>query len=126
MLKKRYSLCVFLFLCAGVCFANSDLDLSLHPKKLQESIEKCNILAQSTPECEHLHKMAVRVNSLAYELRMNPQAYGQKILSLQVAIAKQIDKPQSSANTQSEIHPTLEQELRERLAIIKWLESPER
>ena len=49
------------------------------------------------------------------ELRENPQLFGQSIISLQSALAQPIDKSQQVQ---------LKQALAERMAIVRWLETP--
>ena len=85
---------------------------SLHPKYLQEAIEQC---PEQHPDgvttCEELNEIATRANELISELHYNPQGFGQKILKLQ--------EEGVTSDTQNNAV-----ELAERLAIIKWLESP--
>lgn len=88
---------------------------SMHPQALQQAMQQC--ASQPTDSCEQLHQLAERMNNLAYELHMNPQEYGLQIIALQTSLAQQ---PTNTAE-----FAALQQNLRERLAIIKWLESPE-
>lgn len=92
-----------------------------HPKALQDAIAECPVKAPKLVNCEVLHQIAIQVNDYVYELRMSPQGYGRTILSLQETIAKQVSSDQ--ANTKEALEKN-KQELRERLAIVNWLESP--
>lgn len=92
-----------------------------HPKALQEAIAECPAHAPTLVNCEALHQIAIQVNDYVYELRMSPQGFGKTILALEETIAKQ------ESSDQADIKPLLDknkQELRERLAIVNWLESP--
>ncbi len=92
-----------------------------HPEALQEVIAKCPTNPPKLVSCDVLHKMALQVNDLVYELRLSPQGYGKKILALQEKIAKQESSHQSDKRS---LLNKNKQELRERLAIVNWLESP--
>lgn len=92
-----------------------------HPKALQEAIAQCPARAPALVDCEALHQIAIQVNEYVYELRMSPQEFGKTILSLQETIAKQ------ASSDPADLKPILDknkQALRERLAIVNWLESP--
>ncbi len=92
-----------------------------HPKALQEAIAECPARAPALVDCDALHQIAIQVNEYVYELRMSPQGFGKTILSLQETIAKQ-------ASSQQADHESLldknTKALKERLAIVNWLESP--
>lgn len=92
-----------------------------HPKALQEAIAGCPAKAPQLVDCDELHQIAIQVNDYVYELRMSPQGYGKTILSLQETIAKQKSAHQAPTTTLLDKN---KQELRERLAIVDWLESP--
>lgn len=88
-----------------------------NPNKLEEAITSCSVSRTNGLNCDELKKIALRVNELSYEIRVSPQGFGQKILMLEEAIL-------SPMAQQSDISSARE-ELQERLAIVKWLESPE-
>lgn len=100
---------------------------SLHPKALQTAIEQCPSKPPSKVSCEELQIIAMRVSQFANELRMSPQGFGQSILRLQEAIAKQEnDLTKNGAQPElKDMHKKNQQELQERLAVANWLESPE-
>lgn len=96
-----------------------------NPNALQQALKACPEKQPSAIGCEQLKTIAVQLNDLAYQLRQSPQEYGKDILRLQEAIAK--DEALLQAGTQTEIASLLDenkQELRARLAVVKWLESP--
>lgn len=102
---------------------NNQLYYRLHPDILQKTLEKCPEHSDSAVSCDELNVIAKEVNSLAYELQNDPQGFGKVILTLQQTIAKQ-EKETSKNNVEATIEKN-KQELASRLAIVKWLESPE-
>jgi hypothetical protein len=107
--------------------AHDDYYFSLHPKVLQQALQTCPAKQPKGVNCDQLKNIALRVNESAYQLRLDPQAYGKKILLLQQTIAKQESDLQQQSNQpglQSSLNEN-KQHLQERLAIVKWLESPE-
>ena len=121
---KFLGLLVFLFgavFNVMACSPHDEQYFTVHPKLLQEAIAECPDKAPKLVNCDNLHKIAVKVNDFVYELRMSPQAYGKTILALQETIATQ------ELAHQPELAPLIEKnkkELRERLAVVSWLESP--
>lgn len=117
---------VFIFIsCAAfnvaACSPHDAEYFAIHPKLLEDAIAECPDKAPKLVSCDDLHNTALKVNNFVYELRMSPQGFGKTILALQETIAAQ-----ELAN-QSDAMPLLEKnkkELRERLAIVGWLESP--
>ena len=98
----------------------------VHPIQLQSVMKQCPDHPPESMTCVELQMIAQQTNTLAYELQTDPQQFGQRILALQEAIEKakmQLqDKP-----SQPELIAFLDQnsaQLNERLAIVKWLESP--
>lgn len=107
----KYSVGLILSLVAAVSMAHTERYYNLHPDALQKAMAACPQKQPRDISCEQLKAIALRVNNLAYQLRLNPQEYGKEILALQEAIAKQENKINK-------------RDLEERLAIVKWLESP--
>ncbi|WP_028388440.1 hypothetical protein [Legionella fairfieldensis] len=98
-----------------------------HPQALQKALGDCPARQPSGVSCETLADIALQINELAFQLQMNPQGFGKKILSLQENLAKQRIALQAD-NNQSELKTTIEkneQQLAEHLAVVRWLESPE-
>lgn len=99
----------------------------LHPEALQQALKKCPAPQPEALSCEELSRIALDVNQLVYSLQMSPQGFGSKIISLQVELAKQQALYRKNPN-QPELLTSIEaikQQLAMRLAIVKWLESPE-
>lgn len=114
MIKR--SIYLILTLWASIAASHTERYYNLHPRVLQQVIAGCPNKQPRDLNCDQLRLVASRVNELAYQLRLNPQNYGKEILALQQQIAKQ-----------AQHQPTVDQkhEIEERLAIVKWLESPE-
>ena len=98
----------------------------LHPVELQTALQQCPVTQPAGVSCEQLNKLAIRTNQFVSELQYNPQIFGQRILSLQETQAKLkmelVDKP--GALPLQTAFDENKMQLRERLAIVKWLESP--
>lgn len=97
-----------------------------HMAQLQKVMNQCPDHHPAELTCEQLQKIALRANALSDELRFDPQGFGQKILALQESMS--VDEASIEANRHQ---PALQEsialhqmELSERLAIVKWLESP--
>jgi SMC interacting uncharacterized protein involved in chromosome segregation len=99
-----------------------------NPKELQKVIKECpdNRSTALTPTCNQLRTVATQVNLMAYELQVNPQQFGKKIISLQEHLADLKTQLQKNPADEESVKKmtAAKQELLERLAIIKWLESP--
>lgn len=122
----RTSIFLAISLWTAACAAHDERYYVLHPKVLQKAIALCPSKHPADISCEQLKNMASHVNELAFQLRLNPQKYGQEILSLQEAIAKQESAARQveSASDLKIAMATNKHQLEERLAIVKWLESP--
>ncbi len=110
------------------CSAHDEQYYRAHPVALQDALTKCPDQQPAGLSCQQLKDIALRLNELAYQLRMNPQDFGKQILALQETIAKQENTLQQNPN-QPEVKAALDknmQQLKERIAVVKWLESPER
>ena len=122
MTLMAMSLCGF----HDVVFSQDATFYSLHPVALQKALEKCPAAHPEGVSCEALDACATRANRLVSELHYSPQAFGQKILSLQEDMAK-IESKLKLHPTHESLQSSLSESqflLRERLAIVKWLESP--
>ena len=99
----------------------------MHPNALKRALTACKNNNIASAQCTYLHKIAVKFNTLAYELNIDPLNYGQKILALQMQIAtlqKLVQKHKLSAPEQDNL-ANAQQQLAERLLIIGSLASPE-
>ncbi len=122
---KCFSLAI-LSLYSAISFAHDESYYSVHPKELLQAFNKCPGHQTTTLSCEQLKPIALRLNTLAYELRFDPQGYGQKILDLQESIAaiNLTSQHNTLPNESQSVLNVNTKNLNERLAIVKWLESP--
>ncbi len=123
----KYIILMFMSLWVVACAAHDESYYRLHPDALHKEIKNCPDKQPKAMRCDQLIAIAAQVNELAYQLRMNPQQFGQQIIALQIALAKQEQSLQQKTD-----QPGLDvefnknrQNLNERLAVVKWLESPE-
>lgn len=123
----KYMILIVTSLWVAACAAHDERYYRLHPVALQKAMEACPNKAPKDLSCERLNKIAIHVNELAYQLRSDPQGYGKGILALQELIAKeQASLKENTADPSLSL--TLadnQRKLENRLAIVKWLESPE-
>ena len=114
-------------LLAGNSVAAQDANFyRLHPVELQQALEQCPATHPAGVSCEQLDECATRANTLVSELHRNPQTFGQKILVLQEERAK-LEAKLNGNSQESDLRGSLDSnkmQLSERLAIVKWLESP--
>lgn len=122
----KFILLISLPLLAGVSHANTETYYKVNLNKLQQELSLCPERHPRNVTCEQLAQYARQVNNLADELRSSPQDFGKKILSLQqsqanilAALKQDPDQP----DLKQSIHYTKKQ-LAERIAVVKWLESP--
>ncbi|KTC65177.1 secreted endonuclease (plasmid) [Legionella adelaidensis] len=106
------------------CIASDEQYFRVHPEKLQEAIKKCPENSPKGISCEQLKDIAIRVNKLALQLRIDPQDYGKQILALQEEIAKQEYSKNEDTVAKDDLVKN-KAALKERLAVVRWLESPE-
>ena len=124
-MKYVFLICTSLLLVA--CATQDEHYYRTNPKILDQAVKNCP--AQQPPKlsCAQLAKIAISVNELAYQLQINPQSFGKQILSLQETLAQQqvdLAKDPDQLELKSAIEKNKKQ-LAERLAIVRWLESPE-
>ena len=110
------------------CSPQSEKNYASNPKALQTAIKQCPEKSPKKVSCEQLSEVASRINQLAYKLRADQQAYGKEILALQETITTQRSTLQENpklASLQKDLRQN-EQQLQERLAVVRWLASPEK
>lgn len=98
-----------------------------NPQELQKALKLCPAQPSPLITCDQLKNIAVDVNELAYSLQMNPQEFGNKIINLQNQLAllqAEFKKNPNQLSLNQQIQ-AVKGELSNRLAIVKWLESPE-
>ena len=123
----KYIILMMMSLWVAACSAHDENYYRQHPGELQQALNKCPAQKPKDISCDQLKVVALRVNELGYQLRMNPQEFGKQILVLQETLAKQ-QKALQQNNNQPDLRELVnknKQNLKERLAIVKWLESPE-
>lgn len=119
---------LFLFvLSSGTCFAKAINYSQLTPQIIENDLANC---PQKSPKlnvtCSDLKQIAERINDLAIQLQVDRQGYGKAILAAEEKLALQqelLAKNQGDSKIVAEIDLN-QQEINERLAIVKWLESP--
>ena len=124
---NKYLVIILIALGLTSCKTKNEHYYQSHPKELQQALKACPDQAPQGLTCQQLEQVGRRMNSLAYELQANPQAFGNKILSLQQAIATQhMELKKNSNNKELKISLAHNQrDLADYLAVVKWLESPE-
>jgi len=123
---KYIMLMIAPFLASNCAVAQDANFYSLHPVQLEKALEKCPGNHPAGVSCEQLNELALRANQLVSELHYNPQVFGKKILALQETLAK-LEVELTEKPDVDQLRTTVNEnktQLRERLAIVKWLESP--
>jgi hypothetical protein len=124
---EKYLLLICASFSLAACASQDEEYYRLHPQLLQQAVQACPVKKPSLLSCEELSQIARSTHELAYQLQASPQAFGKSILELQQTLAKQEAELRKNPNQpalQSEIKKN-KRNLAERLAIVKWLESPE-
>ena len=123
---KYFMLIIAPLMASNYALAHDVTFYSLHPVELQKALEQCPKTHPNEVSCEQLDACATRANRLVSELHYNPQVFGQKILALQEETAK-IEAALKDNPGDGQLVSSVDEnkkQLRERLAIVKWLESP--
>ncbi|WP_419418630.1 hypothetical protein ACNVED_08680 [Legionella sp. D16C41] len=126
MVKNIIGCLLMVFLTS--CMAHNKEYYRNNPQALQAALKQCPKKQPATVSCEELSDIAQDLNRYAYELQLNPQQFGLKILNLQIQLAtvnNELRKGNSEPTNLKDKIATSEQELKTRLAVVKWLESPE-
>ncbi len=115
------------FLVSTATFA-SQVDYSkLSPVMIERDLANCPKQAPHINfTCVELKTFAERINDFAIQLQIDRQGYGKAILASQEKLAKQkelLAKNKDDKQLSQEIAAN-QQEINERLLLIKWLESP--
>lgn len=121
---------MFLFLLVGCslvgCSKHDATYYATHPTALEQAMARCPMASLGELDCDQLKKIALRMNELAYQLRLNQQQYGQQIIALQEqknTYDMQLKKNPNQPDIERDLK-ALNQNIEERLFIVKWLESP--
>ncbi|WP_167554560.1 hypothetical protein [Legionella israelensis] len=100
-----------------------------HPEELQKALMGCPNQSPRYVSCSQLKSIALTFNELASQLQANPQKFGNKILELQQQIAQKKEQLKNNPENKQEIQDALQkkqQELTDRLIMVKLFESPAR
>lgn len=130
LIKKQLVTCMGLsvmLLGLSACSPENEQKYSTNPKALQQALKQCPDHSPKKISCEQLSNISMRVNQLAYKLRLDQQAYGKDILALQSMITEQRSALEKNPN-KAELHQNLKDNqrlLQEHLAVVRWLASPE-
>lgn len=95
-----------------------------NPQAMQQAIKDCPGKQPEGISCAQLKVLARRLDSLAYQLQLSPQGFGNKILAIQETIAKQKLEVSTKPDLKSSIEEK-EKELADHMTIVTWFESPE-
>jgi hypothetical protein len=109
------------------CAPETEKQYATHPKALQQAMQQCPQKSPKHVSCTELGEIATRINQLAYQLQSNQQGYGKDILNLQETITtqrSQLEKHPEQGDLQHHLKQN-ERQLQERLAVVRWLASPE-
>ena len=99
-----------------------------HPVVLQHALQKCPQTHPGKMTCDQLAKLANEMNVMAYQLQSNPQEFGNTVLKAQEKLA-QLEQQLSQNKNQPGLRTQVQQQkqqVAEYLAVVKWLESPEK
>jgi len=124
---NKYWLVLLVMLGVTACKPKDERYYQTNPLELQKALKACPDKEPEGVSCLQIQVIARRLNALAYQLQINPQAFGGKILALQQTLAKQQEDYKKTGATQ-ELKAEIERnriELADLLAVVKWLESPE-
>lgn len=108
------------------CSTKNEYYYQTHPNELQQALKSCPEKQSQGLTCEQMETLADRMNKLAYQLQMSPQGFGQKIIALQEAIAKEESQLRTESNNEN-LQASLTQkkrDLADHLVVVRWFESP--
>jgi len=123
----KYVVLICASLCLVACGVQDEHYYRTHPQALQQALKFCPGVQPSGLSCAAPMPIAASVNELAYQLQYSPQHFGQQIIALQEKLAQQ-EAVFAKDSNQAELKLAIEknkQNLAERMAIVRWLESPE-
>lgn len=128
LISKGYKHVAVIAIILGLtaCSVKNERYYLSHPQELQKALKVCPTRMSQELNCQQLEQIGNRMNRLAYQLQLNPQAFGNKILILQQVIANQRAELKKSLDKELQVSLAQnEHDLVGYLAVVKWLESPE-
>lgn len=120
-MKVRLCLIILISCIFSACTKEDSNYYRFNPERLNTALQKCPEKSPKQVSCPELKSIALELNQLAWELQQNPQAFGQKMMALQTEQMRL-----NESNASSHERDVLQREIAIRLAVIRWLESPER
>lgn len=126
-MRKLWVLVCAASIALAACSTRDEQYYRLNPQALQQAIKDCPNKQPAQISCEQLAAINSSVYELVYQIQINPQEFGKQILSIQQELAKQRIVLKKNPK-QPELRKMIEENeprLAERLAIVRWLESPE-
>jgi hypothetical protein len=127
MNKCGLLLSVFVLLLSG-CGVKDGRYYRSNLNELQKALNACPKPPLGTLSCQQVQELASHMHDLATQLQYNPQEFGIKIIQLQQGIVRDqlaIQNKGAPTDLKEQLREK-EQDLADRLAVVKWLESPER
>ena len=124
---NKYLVAILISLGLTSCTVKDKHYYQYNPNELQKAIKACPEHQPQGLSCDQVKELGNQMNGLAYQLQLNPQGFGAKILTLQQTIAEQqmqLNKEGANATLQASMQQN-KQDLADFLAVVKWLESPE-
>lgn len=109
---------VLVALIAGCQQVRDDAYYLTHPEALFSELTLCKTDSSIRKTCEHLGSLAMVIQKIAVTLQEDPFLFGQEIIKLEMSCANSEIKQQEKTECNDN--------LKTKLAVIKWLESPER
>ncbi|OGV26822.1 MAG: hypothetical protein A3F18_02565 [Legionellales bacterium RIFCSPHIGHO2_12_FULL_37_14] len=88
-----------------------------HPNVLFMDFQHCKAKQQTNSSCKHLEKLARILQATVMSLKEDPLAFGQEVIKLEEHCANIV--------TNQHEDKLCHENLPEKLAVIRWLESPE-
>ncbi len=125
---RYFVLACLVFLLTACASSDNMRYYHLHPKALQVALKNCPQLHPKKTTCAELAHVAREVNFLAYKLQRDPQGFGNSILMAQAKLA-QLEADLIRNNTRSDLSMQIvqsKQKIAEYLAVVQWLESPDK
>ena len=104
----------------SACSSHDENYYLSNPQAMQKALNDCPGKSPAKISCSQLKEVAQTFNQMADELRINPQTFGKRILSLQEKLAQAKLKGDEPAKIQQ-----MEKDISQRLIMVKLFESPE-
>ncbi len=121
----KCGLILFILLFLTACSERDNDYYFRNPHKLKQAISACPQQKPKKLTCDELTAVEIKFQTLANELRQNPQKFGLKILALQEKIAKkELSLQKKNDQKMSENLKKDKKTLAEWIAVVSYYESP--